>query len=151
MTTTFVQLNHGWNAEPNAPGEHVARRGPDLVLSFEINAFLYPQFEEGSRCSITFTNCWRHRLGSTNDEGWFAGKCRFSRIAPTWGEFYEVKGDLLLELAPQEWVATAPAPAGASHHYLFYLRDNTFECDAESYRVQLPLQAHPLPQRRDEA
>jgi hypothetical protein len=30
-------------------------------------------------------------LGRTNDEGWYLGQCRFSKVAPTWGEFYHVQ------------------------------------------------------------
>ena len=141
MTTTFRQLNHGWNAEPNAPGERLVYGGRNLMLSFEVNAFLHPQFAEGSVCTITFKNCWRYRLGSTNDEGWNLGKCRFSRLAPAWGEFNEIQGELLLDLAPNDWIVTGQT-ATPSHHYLFYLRDATFECDAESHSIQLPIQVH---------
>jgi len=140
MTTSFVTLNHGWNADPNAPEPKIERQGSDIVLSFAVNAFLFPQFEEGSVCSVKFHNCWRYRLGATNDEGWHLGQCRFSRLAPAWGEFYQVEGNLLLESAPQDWMITA-APRAESHHYLFYLKDGTFECDATSYQVRLPLQA----------
>jgi hypothetical protein len=139
MNTSFVLLNQGWNAEPNAPEPRIAFHGSDVVLSFVVNAFQFPQFADGSICSIKFNKAWRYRLGATNDEGWHLGQCRFSKLAPAWGEFYEVSGNLLLESAPQDWVITA-APQPESHHYLFYLRDQTFECDAASYQVQLPLQ-----------
>ena len=137
MPTSFVVLNQGWNADPNAPEPLIERHGSDLRLSFRINAFQYPQFAEGQVASIRFLGCWRHRLGATNDEGWYMGQCRFSRLAPAWGEFYEVTGDLLLEAKPLEWVVSGPATAH-THHYLFYFRDSTFECDATSFEVTLP-------------
>ena len=110
MPTSFVVLNDGWNADPNAPEPLIERHGSDLRLSFRINAFQYPQFAEGQVASIRFLGCWRHRLGATNDEGWYMGQCRFSRLAPAWGEFYEVTGDLLLEAKPLEWLSLVQPP-----------------------------------------
>jgi hypothetical protein len=84
---------------------------------------------------LIFANCLRYRLGGTNDEGWYRGQCRFSRLAPAWGEFYEVSGDLLEHLV-DDWVEVVPSPSLPTRHYLFYLRDRTFECDAASYRLE---------------
>lgn len=132
MNTCFVKLNDGWNAEPNAPAPAVTRSGNDLLLEFRLNPFQFKQFSEGDRGRLVFRNCWRYRLGGTNDEGWYLGQCRFSKIAPAWGAFYEVDGDLKLESAPNDWVVVGPEPGLTAKHFLFYLRDQTFECDAES-------------------
>jgi hypothetical protein len=48
------------------------------------------------------------------------------------GEFYEVQGDLKLESSPDDWVLLGPEPHAPAKHFLFYLRDETFECDAEA-------------------
>ena len=103
MNTSFVLLNHGWNADPNAPKPRIELRGADIVLYFAVNAFEFPQFVEGSTCTVMFNNCWRYRLGSTNDEGWYRGQCRFSSLTPSWGMFYEVLGNLLPESEPKDW------------------------------------------------
>ena len=57
-------------------------------------------------------------------------------IAPAWCDFYEVKGDLRIDSDPDpsEWV-TLRSPSLKSRHFLFYLRDETFECDAESWSL----------------
>lgn len=140
MTTKFVRLNLDWNADPNAPEPEVVRRGDHLLLTFGVNAFLFPQYAEGARMCVVFRNCWRYRLGPTNDEGWYMGQCRFSRLAPVWGEFYQVDGNLLLDAASEKWL-TIGVPRPTSHHYLFYMKDATFECDATSVEVSLPLQS----------
>ena len=143
---TFVQLNRDWNADPNAPEPRVSVVGPDVLLSFYVNAFEFPEFIEGTRAVLRFKRCERYRLGSTNDEGWYMGKCRFSRLAPAWGEFYKVSGEPGLLIAPQDWsVLPTPADAKELTHYLFYLKDETFECVAEGWDVQLP--ANPSLQR----
>lgn len=132
MSTTFTKLNIDWNAEPNAPNPQVRLCERDVVLAFFLNPFLYPQFNEEAFGQLRFRNCWRYRLGSVNDEGWHRGQCRFSKLAPAWGEFYEVSGELLLEKCADDWVQVGPK-TDAQKHFLFYFRDGEFECDAESW------------------
>jgi hypothetical protein len=67
--TTFQQLNKGWNAEPNAPDPRVAVEGGDIVLTFLMNPFQFPQFSPQDVGQLRFVSCRRYRLGSTNDDG----------------------------------------------------------------------------------
>ena len=97
MSTVFTKLSVGWNAEPNAPNPQVQIWEHDVVLSFHVNPFIYHQFKAEDIGQLRFRNCRRYRLGSVNDEGWYRGQCRFSKLAPTWGEFYEIRGDLLCQ------------------------------------------------------
>jgi hypothetical protein len=130
--TTFRQLNDGWNAQPNAPDPQVLVEGQDVVVSFQMNPYQFSQFSSEDVGRIRFISCQRYRLGATNDEGWYRGQCRFSKLAPKWGEFYEVDGDLRLGECPEDWVELSPA-RGKSRHFLFYFRDETFECDASDW------------------
>jgi hypothetical protein len=129
MHPNFCRLNKNWSAEPNAPDPTIAIDGDDVVLSFFLNPFLYPDFHQKDRGLLRFIQCERYRLGSTNDEGWYTGQCRFSKTAPAWGEFYLVEGDATLLEAPKDWRLMA-SRSGAIRHFLFYFRDNTFECVA---------------------
>jgi len=129
VDTRFVKLNDGWNAEPNAPAPVVARLGNDVVLEFRLNPFQFKKFSKDDRARLIFRNSWRYRLGGTNDQGWYLGQCKFSKVAPAWGEFYEVQGDIRLESSPDAWVVLGPEPHAAAKHFLFYLRDQTFECE----------------------
>lgn len=130
MTPTFVQLNEGWNAEPNGPEPEVRVVNSDVLLSFFVNAFQFPEFKEEELGILRFINCERYRLGSTNDEGWYLGQCRFRKLAPKWGEFYLVSGEPESLNAPQDWKILQPSKHLVKH-FLFYFRDNTFECIAE--------------------
>ena len=103
--------------------------GTDVLLSFLMNPFQFSDFSEGDRGTLRFSACARYRLGAINDEGWYLGHCRFSKLAPAWGEFYEIVGDLRLNESPNDWVRLALVTE-AHHHFLFYLRDETFEGDA---------------------
>ena len=130
--TSFTKLNIGWNAEPNAPSPQAQVWEHDVVLSFLLNPFQFPQFKQEDVGQLRFRRCSRYRIGSVNDEGWFRGQCRFSKLAPEWGEFYEVSGDLRLSQCPNNWIEVGPAVADQKH-FLFYFRDEEFECDAASW------------------
>jgi hypothetical protein len=132
----FVQLNRGWNAEPNAPHPRVCVEGRNLVLRFVINTFRFPQFKEDDEATVRFFEVERYRLGPTNDEGWYSGECRFSALAPAWGEFYEISGEQRRLLAPADWRVVGESRQG--RHFLFYFRDETFECVAQEWSVDLP-------------
>jgi hypothetical protein len=134
--TKFRKLNDGWNAEPNAPDPRVTVQGRDVVVSFLMNSFRFPQFSPADVGKLRFLYCHRYRLGVTNDEGWYRGQCRFSVTAPRWGEFYEVEGDLRLEECPKDWLQVGSVQVG-SRHFLFYFRDATFECDALDWNFEV--------------
>ncbi len=142
MRTQFFQLNMGWNAEPNAPQPAVQVQGDDLLLSFYVNPYLYSEFKEDETATLRFVRCLRYRLGSPDDEGWHRGQCRFSKLAPDWGEFYIVKGDNTLLNAPQDWKQVC-GHCGLGRHFLFYFRDETFECVAESCEIE-PVEGNSL-------
>ncbi|MCB1279872.1 hypothetical protein [Prosthecobacter sp.] len=136
MKTTFTKLNDGWNAEPNAPGPKVSWDGSDLILRFYLNPFQFPQFDEEDIGIIRFENCTRYRFGTVNDEGWYRGQCRFSKTAPSWGEFYEISGDLKLDHLKDNWIIRSLDQSN-QHHYLFYFRDEEFECDAAGWKLEI--------------
>ncbi len=135
MDTTFKRLSIGWNAEPNSPRPSVSVDSNTVTLRFYLNASKYHQFREEDIGQIVFNNCWRYRLGGTNDEGWYVGQCRFSKIAPAWGQFYEVSGNLMDDVPLLEWKLLGHPARSTSKHFLFYLRDETFECDASDFNL----------------
>ena len=137
----FKQLNNGWNAEPNAPAPSITISGQDVLLRFQLNAFQYPRFSENDAGVIRFISCSRYRLGETNDEGWHLGQCRYSSLAPDWGEFYELIGSDSLADLPRDWVRLRNA--SVNRHFLFYFRDETFECFAFDWRIE-PVAANAL-------
>jgi len=123
MKPDFLQLNLGWNAEPNAPDPDVELDGDDIVLHFYVNPFQFKEFAEDEIGFLRFVNCVRYRLGTTNDEGWYRGQCRFSQLAPRWGEFYEVSGDETSTDGPIDWHSVSAKSTGELHHFLFYFRE----------------------------
>lgn len=134
QTTTFTQLNHGWNAEPNSPGPLVEITATTLRLSFFLTPFLFEAGDE-EVAQLTFSGVRRWRLGPTNDEGWYRGQCRYGSLAPAWGEFYEIGGDDPLREQQYDWMETVARDQGG-RHFLFYFRDDTFECLADDWVME---------------
>ena len=132
---SFRQLNIGWNADPNAPEPQVEEDGPDVVLSFYMNALAFKDFVRGERGLLRFPNCTRFRLGRTNDEGWYLGQCRFGNAAPQWGEFYEVSGNMSSVRDATDWHIVRVG-TDSQRHFLFYFRDATFECRADDCVIE---------------
>jgi hypothetical protein len=158
MATTFKKLNEGWNGAPNGDDPQVVIDGKNLIFEFRLNDLMYPQYKNAEKGILHFSSCWRYRLGSPSSDGWFRGQCRFSHLAPKWGEFYEVKGELMPEFKgesnyvldekfamhlvwePLEWITLA-SEVNCSRHFLFYLRDQTFECDATDWNFSVKWRA----------
>ncbi len=130
MGTTFERLNLNWNADSVDPEGNLSLAGTLLTYEFTLNHMVYTHFKEGQRARLSFHNCSRYRLGETNDEGWYYGQCRFSGSAPEWGEFYRLTGDSKFAESPSDWIVV-PQGTG-SQHFLFYMKDETFECIADS-------------------
>lgn len=133
----FEQLNLGWNAYPNGSDSTVELRGDNLLFRFELNPYVFDDVKEGDVGLLTFAQCARWRLGLTNDEGFYRGQCRYSSLAPSWGEFYELVGDDPARYAPVDWQFVDSKNPG-NRHFLFYLRDETFECIAGDWEYTAP-------------
>lgn len=131
VATEFIRLNSDWNAEPNAPEPRVSLAEDLLTLEFYPNAFAYTGFRVNETVALKFIGCRRYHLAGTNDEGFYMGQCRFSKLAPAWGEFYEIKGDLLLDKCASKWIDVNLGKG--TRHFLFYFRDEAFECDADDF------------------
>ena len=68
-TPSFQKLNDDWNADPNGPDPIADASGPDLLLRFLLNSFVFEQFSFGDKGVLRFVNCSRYRLGRTNMDG----------------------------------------------------------------------------------
>ncbi|WP_170325682.1 hypothetical protein [Ruegeria arenilitoris] len=134
MDTHFTKLNEDWNADPNAPMPATAQEGDDLWLRFRPNEWLNPSHLAQGHLFMRFVGCQRFRFTLINDHGWYGGQCRFSKLAPAWGEFYEVDGDFLEGGDTTPWNSVS-AGADSASNFLFYFRDEAFECTALSWSL----------------
>jgi hypothetical protein len=136
----YKQLNIGWGAEPNAPEPQIDidfTQGK-LSLRFYLNPFMYNEVEEDTKAELLFSDCYMFRLGPTNDEGFYRGQCRFSNSGIKWGEFYQLEETDWKEKFPKDEVIIKGHLMNEDDlkHFLFYFRDNTFECVAKQYEYK---------------
>jgi hypothetical protein len=135
--TKFVKHNNGWDAEPNAPMPSVEllEGVPAIKLSFYLNSFIYDDVDEEDKGILEFYNCYQYRIGATNDEGFYRGQCRFYKSGIEWGHFYNIIESTWRKDFPSDKIIVENTLVDSPNlnHYLFYFRDETFECIAESY------------------
>lgn len=139
----LIKLNKNYQSDPNTayPGIKIDRKS--LILSFELNYFAF-DFKEDQMGEIIFNNCYSYRLGGPNDEGFylnqnkFWNKNNFSDLQ--WDCFYEVKNTPKIYL---EKFKVINPEIGVSkiklNHYVFFMKEGTFECLAEFFKENLIL------------
>lgn len=137
----FVKVNQGWDAEPNAPVPKIEihKETSKLILSFYLNAFIHTDVEEDDIGILEFSNCYKYRLGATNDEGFYRGQCRFSKTGIKWGDFYNLINSNWKNDFPKDEIIVDNRLLDNVDlfHFLFYFRDQTFECIARSYEFTI--------------
>lgn len=132
----FIKLNIDWDAEPNAPMPEIKilKELNKISLQFYLNSFIHNNISEDDLGVLEFHNCYMYRLGATNDEGFYRGQCRFSKTGVEWGNFYQIIDSHWEEEFPKDKIVLdSSLNPTLLNHYLFYFRDETFECIAMSY------------------
>lgn len=131
-----IKLTTDWNAEPNSPDVRLFVEGNDVILEFYLNYFAYERFREGEKARLTFPNCHKYSFNTMNDEGYYSGHYRYSDSELPWGGFYNLNS---------KWQSDFPSPSVTLNsdssrenlkHYIFFFKDNTFECVAETYELK---------------
>lgn len=137
----FIKHNINWDAEPNAPMPNVdvCDQHSKIRLSFYLNAFIHKDVNEEDIGIIEFEDCYKYRIGPTNDEGFYNGKCRFSKTGVKWGNFYQVNDSDWEDNFPNDEIILNKSlkDSESLNHYLFYFRDETFECISKSFNFTI--------------
>lgn len=129
---TFTRLNEDWNAHPNDVGLKIEQCGETLLAHMRPNPYVYRAYEKISEITVRFKDCARYRITPVNDHGWYEGQCRFSGLAPSWGEFYEISGNTRDDMDPTSWITMK---GSGERHFHFYLRDEALEVKAQSWSL----------------
>lgn len=129
-------LTTEWNADPNSPGVELTVEGTSATLDFFVNCFIYEKFKEGDKARLTFLNCFKYSFNSMNDEGHYRGQYRYKYTDLPWGEFYKLDTNWETDFPIRHTTLTEMADKSKLNHYVFFFKDNTFECIAESYRLK---------------
>jgi len=134
MTNTLLTTD--WNADPNAPEVKLTVEGSSVTLDFFVNYFLFDKFEEGDKARVTFLNCHKYSFNSMNDEGYYMGQYRYKYTDLPWGEFYKLDTNWETDFPLRHRTLIEMNYKAGLNHYIFFFKDNTFECAAESYQLE---------------
>ena len=130
----FIQLSNNWNAHPVSPEVNLQIVGKNLIMEIYLNHCMFDNVVEGDKARITFENSYKYSLNSCNDEGYYYGQYRINWKQRKWGEFYEIISGLDRKL-PKPIVQLSD-DSDNKRHFLFFFKDETFECLADNYKVE---------------
>ena len=140
---TFQKQNIPFEAEPNTARPQVEISEGNLILSFPIKG-------SNTVAQIIFTEPLMYRVGDPNDEGFYGfgsdpqikNNSIFSRKnfpdLDFW-DFYRVDGiDWKNNLLGEETEIVDKEYKSKENfsHFVFFMKDGTFECVTKSYRVK---------------
>ena len=131
----YERLNLDWNAEPNAPEPKLLVENGNVIIEFYLNSFLYDNFSEDEIGKLTFINCQKYEFNDMNDEGYYSGKYRYKECDLPWGEFYKITTSEI-DFPKNFMLIENNSNLKNLNHYLFFFRDNIFECLAENYKFE---------------
>lgn len=134
MTNTLLTTD--WNADPNAPEVELVVEGSSVTLNFFVNCFIYEKFKEGDKAKLTFINCLKYSFNSMNDEGYYMGQYRYKYTDLPWGEFYKLDTNWETDFPARHTILADITDKSNLNHYIFFFKDNTFECIAENYHLE---------------
>ena len=130
----FEKLNKRWNAEPNEPNLIIDKGEDFIVLTFDLNPFIFSNIEEGDKGILEFQNVYQFYNGSTNDEGYFNGKHRYTNDQLPWGEFYELfESKWQTEFPKDSTAINSKIDKSELRHFILFLRDQEIECISSDY------------------
>lgn len=129
----YIQITKDWNADPVSPEIELKEDGIDLIMNIYLNLFQFDHYQEGDKVKIRFKNCAEYSLNTCNEEGFYYGQYRIKPTELEWGEFYEIKSGLDRKLPNP--VKRIQNDNSDRKHFIFFFKDETFECIASDYRL----------------
>jgi len=132
----YTQITEDWNAEPGAPEVKLSVENTTVTLEFYLNSFQFNNFKEDDRAKVIFLNCHKYSFNTMNDEGYYYGQYRYKYTDLPWGEFYKLETGWETDFPVNPTILIESVEKTKLNHYIFFFKDNTFECVAESYQVE---------------
>lgn len=133
---TYIKLNLDFDAEPNAPSPEVSITGSNLNLKFLLNPFLWENVKDDEQAELHFNGVLKYRLGGPGSDN-FKDFRYYDEEIDNYG-FYQIKNSNWMRNFPlDEKTVSKDEPNSLknnSKHYVFFFRDNTFECIADGFK-----------------
>lgn len=129
-------LTKDWNANPNDPQLQMLVEGATITLEFYVNAYQFENFNEDDKARVRFLRVHKYALNGMNDEGYYTEQYRYTNTELHWGEFYKIDTDWQNDFPKEYLVAIRKPNPDKQNHYIFFFKDDTFECVAEGYKLE---------------
>jgi len=129
----YVQITKDWNAHSVSPKIELQVINSNLIMTIIVNDYVFEGFDEGDKASILFKSCSKYSLNTCNDEGYYYGQYRTNPNELPWGGFYEIKSGLDREFP--EPIVNLTMENSNKRHFIFFFKDETFECLADDYEI----------------
>lgn len=133
----YVQITTDWNAHPVSPEIQLQIKGSNLLMSIFVNACVFEGFKDGDKANVLFRNCSKYSLNRCNDEGYYYRQYRTNQSELPWGEFYEIKAGLNRDFP--EPVVQLKVDTSNKRHFIFFFKDEIFECLTDDYEIEFSL------------
>lgn len=147
-TIKLIKINRDYASDPNLAIPMLRIYDNWISLHFPLNYYIFP-FHENSKAIIRFENCLMFRSGDPNDEG-FYGKNNntrwkyedFSYVEVD--DFYVVENsDWQTNFGPDAYInqnlmKDLSIPKEKYKHFVFFMKEGTFECVATDYKEEIP-------------
>lgn len=141
----FKKIDLPFEPEPNVARPYIKKNNNDIELKFAIKNL---DWSEEFR-SMIFKNCIKYRIGSPNEDGFYSygieenvknDSIYYKKNFPNleFNTFYEVQGIPWKETLPgKETVIVQNIDAEQLNfkHYVFFMKDGTFECLADKFEI----------------
>ena len=132
---TYIKLNLDFDAEPNAPSPEISINDSTLILKFLLNPFLWDDVEDDEQAELRFNDVLKYRFGGPGSDN-FSDFRYYDKGIDNYG-FYQLKNSNWTKDFPLDEKVISKEPNSSNDnfkHYVFFFRDNTFECIAEGFK-----------------
>ena len=133
MKSTYKKLNLDFDAEPNAPNPIVTENSESLSLTFLLNPFIWDNVKDDEQAKLIFNKVYAYRIGSPGSDN-FKDFRYFDSEIDNYG-FYQIENSKWKSDFPDDKkiVNNTFVDSSDLNHFVFFFRDNTFECIANEY------------------
>ncbi|WP_421813555.1 hypothetical protein [Flagellimonas sp.] len=133
---TYIKLNLDFDAEPNAPGPEILINDSTLILKFLLNPFLWENVKDDEQAELHFIDTLKYRLGGPGSDN-FKDFRYYDKDIDNYG-FYQINDSNWMRDFPSDEKVVSKVGYSSFKsnykHYVFFFRDNTFECVAEGFK-----------------
>jgi hypothetical protein len=133
----FKKLNKNWAADLNAPHESIIQNEDGIEVDFLLNSFPYEHIDDGEKGKIAFYDVFAYRNVASIAEEISKRQIPFKVEQIPFGDLFELLDSKWKTDFPEDKIIVDETKKSSKlRHFLFFLKDATFECLAVDYQFK---------------